>query len=298
MSHTRWLPFLLILAVLVLPAQAAGKDKVKARDLMLPRGFPDVTDEQLALTEVPYAKGAPAVVLMEAKQYEWEGLEFVRDRYFRRLKILSEDAIEDYGSFQYELYGNWRVKEVDARTILPDGTVVNAKEGINREKSEDGIQVIQISFPQVQVGAILDLDIKLVSESWTIAPWTIQEWIPILETRFVLLPPLGLRFRIAPARLPGREVPARLLDQRRRRAEGLHLVLARRGASAGRGPPAPGGRCLAAVVRHPAAVQGQLFVLRHRTGLEDLGRAAQEGLGRVVREQPRQGRRAGPGAGR
>jgi len=202
MSHTRRLAILLVLATSFLPAQAAGSDKVKPRDLMLSGGFPKLTEEQLALTEVPYAKGAPAVVLLEAQEYEWEGLEFLRDRYFRRLKILTEDAIEDYGSFQYELYGNWRVKEVDARTILPDGTVVDAKEGINREKSEDGIQVIQISFPQVQVGAILDLDIKLVSESWTISPWTIQEGIPILETRFVLLPPLGLRFRIAPARLP------------------------------------------------------------------------------------------------
>jgi hypothetical protein len=201
MSHTRWLPFLLILTVLVLPAHAA-KDKVKARDMMLPRGWPEVTAEQLALTEVPYAKGAPAVVLLEAQEYDWEGLEIKRDRYFRRVKILTEDAIEEYGSYQYTLYGDWRVGEVDARTILPDGTVVDAKEGINREKSDDDIQVVQISFPQVQVGAILDLDIKLNSQGVAVDPWTIQEWIPILETRFVMKPPLGLRFRIAPARLP------------------------------------------------------------------------------------------------
>jgi hypothetical protein len=202
MVRTRSILLVVILLVLVSPTLAAAKDKVKARDLMLPRGFPDLTEEQLALTEVPYAKGAPAVVLLEAQEYEWEGLEFLRDRYFRRLKILTEDAIEEHGSFRYTLYGDWRVKEVDARTILPDGTVIDAKEGINREKSEDGIQVIQVSFPQVQVGAILDLDIKLTSQSWSISPWTIQEWIPILETRFTLLPPVGLRFRIAPARLP------------------------------------------------------------------------------------------------
>lgn len=202
MSRTRWLPFLLILVVLVLPAQAAGKDKVKPRDLLLPRGFPDITEEQLALTEVAYAKGAPAVVLLESQEYDWEGLEIKRDRYFRRLKILTEDAIEEYGSYQYNLYGDWRVKEVDARTILPDGTVIDAKEGINREKSEDEIQVIQISFPQVQVGAILDLDIRLASQGFSLDPWTIQQAIPVLETRFVMMPPLGLRFRVAPARLP------------------------------------------------------------------------------------------------
>jgi hypothetical protein len=202
MLKSRWITILIVAVSVTCQAQAAKGEKVNPRKLMLAGGYPAISEEHAALTEVPYAEGAPAVVLLEAVEYDWDGLESRRDRFFRRLKILDEDAIEDYGSFRYTLYGDLHIASIDARTVLPDGTVVNAKEGINREKSDDGMQMIQIAFPQVQVGAILDLDIQYTSSAWSVEPWTIQEWIPILETRFVMKPPTGLRFRIMPYRLP------------------------------------------------------------------------------------------------
>ncbi len=211
MLRRRILPVLLILLVSIVAAEAAkkktkGDGELKGRDLLISRGYPEITDEQRALTDVEFAKGAPAVVLLQAQEYFWEGLEFKRDRFFRRIKILDDSAIERHGSFRYTLWGDWRVKEVSARTILPDGTILDAKDGINRARSDNGVQVLDIAFPQVQVGAILDLDIQITSGGISIQPWIAQGELPVIDTRMIMQPPVGLGFRILPFRLPAEMV--------------------------------------------------------------------------------------------
>ena len=196
---------LLILIVIALPAGAAKQKKPKAKDLVLPRGsFPAITEEQKALTDVEFAQGAPAVVLLEVEQNEWESvnLEFKRLRIFRRVKILDESGIEDHGNYSLTLIGDWRVQGIDARTVNPDGEEFDAADGVNRETSDNGVEVIQIAFPQVQVGSILDVNIRVNANAFRVDPYIIQESIPVLESRLVMLPPVGLRYRTMVFRLP------------------------------------------------------------------------------------------------
>jgi hypothetical protein len=176
---------------------ASARGGPDARDLFLPDGFPELTKEHEQLTEVPFAKGAPAVVLLEAQQTEWdENLIFRRIHYYQRIKILHEDGIERYGDYDLQLWGDWRVKKVEARTILPDGTVVDAEDGIFQEESEEsGRKQIRVAFPQVKKGAILDLHMVYTTNPWFVRPWEVQRFIPVLESRFILIPPQGLRFR-------------------------------------------------------------------------------------------------------
>lgn len=192
---------LLALTLFAPPAPAAkdkGKGKVKAQSLLLREEMPEITPEDLALKEVSYAPGAPAVVLLRAARYEWQDIQMLRVNYFSRVKVLTEAGIEDQGDFTYNLYGDWRIKEVEARTILPDGTEVDASEGIHREASADaGYKTIRVAFPQVQVGAILDLHITFAIDGFSVSPWIIQEEIPVLDSRFILVPPVGLSYNTA-----------------------------------------------------------------------------------------------------
>lgn len=182
---------------------ATAKKKSKTGDLLLQPGFPPISDEQRTLTEVPFAKGAPAVVLLDAEQDEWDqGLKFRRVDRYRRIKILTPDGVETYGDFSITMLGDWRVKKVEARTILPDGTVIDAGDSVFREKSDTGRQEIRVAFPQVQPGAILDLYLLYHGSPWTVPFWRVQQELPVLESRYVMKPPRGLRFRQVPFRMP------------------------------------------------------------------------------------------------
>jgi hypothetical protein len=179
----------------VLPAWAAEEDANPA-DLLLPEGFPPIGEAERALREVPGSPGAPAVVLLEATQLRWQGLETVRIRYLRRVKVLTEDGVEDYGDFSYTLYGDARLQTATARTLLPDGTAVDAAGGIYQEKSEAGFQIVRVAFPKVQAGAILEVFVSLNQDNaLAVNPWLLQESIPVLESRFAMIPPPGLHYR-------------------------------------------------------------------------------------------------------
>ena len=195
------MPYLLVLACL------AGGDTADSspKDLILRDGFPAINDAQRKLDRVPFAPGAPASVLLEVRQNEWIELGptyYLRLRHFRRTKILTEAGAADHGDYSLNLYGDWRVKEVEARTVLPGGSIVEAAGGVFHEKSDAGFQVVTVAFPRVSKGAILDFHITVASDSWGVPPWQIQERLPVLESRFLLFPPEELKYRVARQRFP------------------------------------------------------------------------------------------------
>ncbi len=190
-----------VLAACVLAAVAAvpgasAKGNPKPGKLYPYDGYPELASWERTLTKVPFAEGAPAVVLLEAEQNRWEEVNRIRTDYFRRVKLLTDGGVADYADFSYELLGSWRVKKVSARTVLPDGTEVDASEGVFRPKSSDNdLQVVKIAFPRAEKGAILDLHITTEIDSPFVPPWIIQQEIPVMKSEFVMVPPIGLKFR-------------------------------------------------------------------------------------------------------
>jgi len=82
-------------------------------------------------------QGGPAVALLVAEQNVWTtagDTDILRMRYVRRIKILTEAGIEEHGDFHFDLWGDWRLQRVMARTIAPDGSEVDAK-GASSTKS-------------------------------------------------------------------------------------------------------------------------------------------------------------------
>lgn len=197
------IPALVVLLSLPSVAAAAPRAPVpKASEVTIPEGYPPLTDRDRSITSVPFAPGAGAVVLLHAEQYEWED-NFVRTRFARRVKILTEAGASDNGDYGTTYYGEWRVGKVKARTLLPDGTEVDASDNVHVESSKaPDITTLKVTFPRVSVGAILDLRIDANANDTQLDEWVLQEDIPILESRVLLVPAMGYRFRAATVRMP------------------------------------------------------------------------------------------------
>ncbi len=193
--------FVLVTVLLcsVLPTTEAKK---KGRKFPLPDDFPELTAIELSLKEAAAGSSAPAVVLFEAMQVRFEGFTLVRLHYYRRVKILRQDAVELYGDHKHDFVGDWRIKKIDARTVLPGGEVVDAGEGVFHEQSKGSYQIVRVAWPRVEVGAILDIHISATINYTDIPPWIFQGDLPILESSFVLIPPENLRYRVSGLNLP------------------------------------------------------------------------------------------------
>jgi hypothetical protein len=175
-------------------------------DFLVSPGFPPITPAQKSLTEVPSAAGAPAVALLKCQQITQEldliHAQIFRIEYVRRIKILTQAGVEGYSDFRQNYFGNWRIQKVQARTVLPDGTEVDAKDTTFEDATAKGkgdqtkLHTVRVAFPRVQVGAILDLHLSLVADGTPFDRWVLQERIPVLESRYLLVIPDGLNMKI------------------------------------------------------------------------------------------------------
>ncbi len=196
---------LLLVAGALVSAPTLAKGPTYA-DFFIAPGFPPITPAQKSLTEVPSAAGSPAVMLFKSQQITQEldliHAQIFRIEYVRRIKILTPAGVEGYSDFRQNYFGNWRIQKVQARTVLPDGTEVDAKDTTFEDATAKGnraqtrIHTVRVAFPRVQVGAILDLHLSLVADGTPFDRWVLQERIPVLESRYLLVIPDGLNMKI------------------------------------------------------------------------------------------------------
>jgi hypothetical protein len=202
---------LLTVSALAAVSSAVAAD-TDAGKLVLGQGYPAITEAQKSIASVPFSPGSPAVVLLEAEQHEQsaeaDGQWIQHVVYFRRVKLLTPAGVENHADFRLDLE-SLRLHKVSARTVLPDGTVVDAADTTFREKSRVGedveIATLRVAFPKAEVGAILDLRVEMATDALPSARWLLQEDLPVLDSRFVLVSPEGLGIRTAAIRLKPEE---------------------------------------------------------------------------------------------
>ncbi|HEX4784731.1 MAG TPA: DUF3857 domain-containing protein [Candidatus Sulfotelmatobacter sp.] len=121
--------------------------------------FQPVSPTELAMTSEPKAPGAPAIILFRQVDRDDRGQTAHEDVYFR-IKILTEEG-RKYADIEIPFFkevGN--IDNIRARTIEPDGTIVNFS-GKAFDKSivkARGVKYMAKTFtlPNVQVGSILE----------------------------------------------------------------------------------------------------------------------------------------------
>ncbi len=122
-------------------------------------GFQPVSPDELKMTSEPLAPGAPAIVLYRQVDRDDNGRTSHEDDYFR-IKILTEEG-RKHADIEIPFFKeNENVVGVKARTIKPDGSIVNF-DGKVFEKNlvkGKGVKYLAKTFtlPDVQVGGIIE----------------------------------------------------------------------------------------------------------------------------------------------
>lgn len=122
-------------------------------------GFQPPNPDELKMTSEPKAPGAPAIILFRQVDRDDRGLTAHEDVYFR-IKILTEDG-RKYADIEIPFFKEQGdVVGIHARTIRPDGSIVNF-DGKIFEKNvvkARGLRYLAKTFtlPDVQVGSIIE----------------------------------------------------------------------------------------------------------------------------------------------
>jgi hypothetical protein len=168
-------------------------------------GFQPVPPDELKMTSEPKAPGAPAIILFRQVDRDDRGHTAHEDVYFR-IKILSEEGRKNADIEIPFFKADGKIVGIHARTIEPDGTIVNFS-GKVFDKSivkARGVKYMAKTFtlPDVQVGSILeyyyttDLSENFVFDSH----WILSNELFTKHAKFSLKPytsdyiPIGVRW--------------------------------------------------------------------------------------------------------
>ena len=154
-----------------------------------------IPPDELALKDDPLNPGAPAIILYrETFSNHWGAFE----AHHYRIKILNERGAK-YGNVEVPyVKGLFRVEDIKARTVQPDGTSIPF-DGRIYEKTVMKARNLKtfaktFSLPAVQVGSIVEYKYKLSGKELPIVfrffprPWIIQTEISLRRGRFSVKP--------------------------------------------------------------------------------------------------------------
>ena len=152
--------------------------------------FPPVTGQERAITSVPGYPNAPAVVLFKTARFSTSEPNDVTYQAVLRVsvrrKILTDEGSQRYGEVVVHHSRRLRLRNLEARTVLPDGRVIRLpKDAIfeRRTSQNEKTFVTSIAFPSVVVGAILDYRYELdLGLGFFMEPWYFQEDVPTIHS--------------------------------------------------------------------------------------------------------------------
>jgi len=150
-----------------------------------------ITPEELKMTSEPKAPGAPAVYLY--RQVGRDDVEF-REHYYARIKILTEEG-RKYADIEIPfLKGQGSIKNIQARTIQPDGSIVNF-DGKIYEKTivkAKGVKFLAktLTMPNAQPGSIVEFRYtRFLPEDYVFdSRWLLSEELFTKHAKFSLHP--------------------------------------------------------------------------------------------------------------
>ncbi|MCE7055407.1 DUF3857 domain-containing protein [Algoriphagus sp. AGSA1] len=158
--------------------------------------------EEINLTEVSYEPDAAAVILVHEGNSKFYGNIF-ETTYFVRMKILKELG-KQYSDIRLRYYvgdkGYEEISGVKAQTVNYNNgkaeTTKVEKQGVFDVMLADGYKELRITFPNVQVGSILEYTYKKTDKNLTfIDGWTFQHNIPTLFSKYQITMSPYLEYR-------------------------------------------------------------------------------------------------------
>lgn len=155
--------------------------------------FQPVSPEELKMTSYPLAPGAPAIILFRQVDRDDNESSTHEDDYVR-VKILTEEG-RKYADVEIPYWkGNLKISKFHARTIKPDGSIVNF-DGKPFEKTivkARGVKLLAKTFtmPEAVVGSVLEYSyrIEFTSDYVFGSHWIVGDELFTKSAKFTLKP--------------------------------------------------------------------------------------------------------------
>jgi regulator of replication initiation timing len=184
----KWAVLSLAICMLAAPQAKAGV------------GFQPALPEELKMTSEPLAPGAPAIILYRQVDRDDNIHTPHEDNYFR-IKILTEEG-RKHADVEIPFFKeSQNVVNVRARTIRPDGSIVNSDVKVFEKYLVKGkfegreVKYLAKTFtlPDVQVGGIIEYMYTLDSNEYTLfdSHWILNDELFTKKAQFSLKPFLG-----------------------------------------------------------------------------------------------------------
>ncbi|HEY2460292.1 MAG TPA: DUF3857 domain-containing protein [Candidatus Acidoferrum sp.] len=186
---SRRVVLIVILGLAGLGVAGVRPSGVSAGDEWLP-----ITPEELKMTSVAEAPGAPAVILYRQVDRDDSNADVPHEYDYVRIKILTEEG-RKYGDVEIPyLKGNANINQVKGRTIRPDGSIANFQ-GKPFDKTivkAKGLKYLAKTFslPDVQVGSIIEYHYMLdLQEGYVFdSHWILSDELFTKVGKFTLKP--------------------------------------------------------------------------------------------------------------
>ncbi len=187
-------------------------------------GWPKIPKSEWELTAFPGIPNAPAVVLLNRGElhFNHEAVSAYFEVY-TRIKILNEEG-RKYGTVEIPSTKFRRTKSVEARTLLPDGRVVELGKDAKFEKKYSAFydySIRSFAMPAVEVGSIIEFRYRRYFDSFSVAePWYFDSELPTLRSEIECNYPLTLG--LAPVKFSpfGREIK----EETKRSPKAIHVL--------------------------------------------------------------------------
>jgi len=166
-----------------------------------------VSPEELALKQSKSDPNADAECLFRDVRIENNFLGSIQNQTtnYIRFKIFNDRGREKYADRKIEYFGRTHVSDVSARTIHPDGTIIDVKKDaifdkVEIKKGGEKLRVISFAFPSVEPGSIIEYrwtENEGEHLDWYI-PLDVQTDYPVDEVTFHVKPAVS-DFAVMPA---------------------------------------------------------------------------------------------------
>ena len=180
--------FLLVVALLAVSAGPRPR-LASAGDEWLP-----ISTEELKMTSEPKAPGAPAVILYRQVDRDDSGVRTLHEYNYVREKILTEEG-RKYADVEIPLVkGQWDIHNIRARTIRPDGSIVNFDGKIYEKEivKARGIKFLAKTFTlsDVQPGSIIEYHYMIDFAEYYVfnSNWVLSDDLFSKKSKFTLKP--------------------------------------------------------------------------------------------------------------
>jgi len=175
--------------LMLLIVSAWGANSISAGDEWQP-----ISPEELKMTSEPRAPGAQAVVLYRQVDRDDSSVQTPHEYNYMRIKILTEEGRKNADVDLVVVKGSWDVHNIKARTIRPDGSIINFDGKIYEKEivKARGFKYLAKTFTlsDVQPGSIIEYHYIIDFAQYYVfnSNWVLSDELFTKRAKFTLKP--------------------------------------------------------------------------------------------------------------